>query len=210
MKYDGLIFDVDGTLWDSTKVVADAWNPVFARSGFAPFLTPDILKKEFGKPLEVILEGLLPEAPADLRSEMLEQLYEVENDCLASAPPAPYAGLEDTLRQLYGRIPMYVVSNCQAGYIESFYAATGLGHYFDDHLCPGDTGKLKANNIRTIARRYGLMRGAYIGDIQGDCDATREAGLSFIWAAYGFGTAEHPDAVIRDISELPALVFSEE
>lgn len=28
---DSIIFDVDGTLWDSTDVVADAWNQIMEK-----------------------------------------------------------------------------------------------------------------------------------------------------------------------------------
>ena len=210
MKYDGIIFDVDGTLWDSTGLVAEAWNPVFEKHGFAPFLTSDILKKEFGKPLPVILEDLLPEYPEDDRLAMLDELYAVENEILETTPPAPYQGLEDALKALWGQIPLFIVSNCQAGYIETFLAATGFEGYFEDHLCPGDTGKLKADNIRAIIDKHGLTNPAYLGDIQADCDASREAGAAFLWAAYGFGYVEEPDAEVPDISALPGLVFSEE
>lgn len=41
-----------------------------------------------------------------------------------------------------------------------------------------------------------------IGDTLGDEQAARTAGIPFIHAAYGFGTAAHPDATIHDIREL--------
>ena len=46
----------------------------------------------------------------------------------------------------------------------------------------------------------------YVGDIQGDYDATMEAGIDFIHAAYGFGTINETVERIDKISELPDLV----
>ena len=33
MRVDGIIFDVDGTLWDSTEIVAGAWNQAIIEEG---------------------------------------------------------------------------------------------------------------------------------------------------------------------------------
>ena len=51
MKIDAVIFDVDGTLWDTTDLVAEAWNHAVADFGIEREepITGDTLKKEFGK-----------------------------------------------------------------------------------------------------------------------------------------------------------------
>lgn len=47
---DNIIFHVDGTLWDTTEVVAKAWNRAISEvGGAAPTITSSVLKKEFGK-----------------------------------------------------------------------------------------------------------------------------------------------------------------
>ena len=48
---DSIIFDVDGTLWDSTDVVADAWNQIMEKeTDMTPNLTGTVLK-EIGAPV---------------------------------------------------------------------------------------------------------------------------------------------------------------
>ena len=55
IQTDGIIFDVDGTLWDSTESVAAAWNEILEHRPDVSFrATPDNLKKLFGRPLPVI------------------------------------------------------------------------------------------------------------------------------------------------------------
>nr|MCR5222158.1 HAD hydrolase-like protein [Lachnospiraceae bacterium] len=105
-------------------------------------------------------------------------------------------------KRLSERFPLYVVSNCQQGYIELFYQKTGFGHYFKDQVCPDDTGLLKAGNIRLIADRHHLKHPVYIGDTQMDADACTEAGVPIVYAAYGFGKVEKPDFVIRKPMDL--------
>ena len=47
---DGIIFDVDGTLWDSTEAVARSWNQAIEENtDFSLSLTADWLKSLFGK-----------------------------------------------------------------------------------------------------------------------------------------------------------------
>ena len=55
--------------------------------------------------------------------------------------------------------------------------------------------------------RYGITSCAYIGDTQGDYEATLEAGVPFIWAGYGFGT---PDGWTLRISSPRDLIRLEE
>ena len=97
-----------------------------------------------------------------------------------------------------------MVSNCQAGYIEAFFAGNRTGHLFDDSENPGRTGLTKGENIRLVMARNGIKRSVYVGDTDGDRRAAEEAGVPFIHAAYGFGTAKRADAVIRSLRELPA------
>lgn len=213
MYTDGIIFDVDGTLWDCTEVVAAGWSRLFAGEPDLKGLTVtgSDLKKLFGKPLEeigaILFRGLDPRRQA----ELLQKCYLAENAALEADPPALYEGMERVIRTLCPHLPLFIVSNCQAGYIEQFLKASGLGPCITDHLCPGDTGELKAANIRTMVERHHLKQACYIGDTALDCASSREAGVSFIFAAYGFGQADHPDAVItRPLDLLQLLKFPAE
>ena len=59
---EGIIFDVDGTLWDSTEEVAYSWNQAIKeQTDMDRTLTAEQLKREFGKPLEEIMDDLFPE-----------------------------------------------------------------------------------------------------------------------------------------------------
>ncbi|MBQ3967870.1 MAG: HAD family hydrolase, partial [Lachnospiraceae bacterium] len=98
-----------------------------------------------------------------------------------------------------------VVSNCQAGYIELMFEKTGLGKYFDMHYCPDDTGLLKAGNIKKVVRELGLKAPVYVGDTSMDEKACREAGVPFVFAAYGFGNAEDPAAIIERPEDMIGL-----
>ena len=55
-------------------------------------------------------------------------------------------------------------------------------------MCFGDTGTSKGKTIRTLMEKHNIINCAYVGDTQGDYEATVEAGVPFIWCTYGFGT----------------------
>ena len=110
------------------------------------------------------------------------------------------------LKELAGRFPLYIVSNCQKGYIESFLDGNGTRHLFQDWECPGVTGLSKGENISLIIGRNGLRRPAYVGDTQGDADGARQAGIPFIYAAYGFGSVDGYDEKIDSIGDLITLI----
>ncbi len=204
---DGIIFDIDGTLWDSTPEVAGAWNEALhENTDIKMVLTPEILRKEFGKPLKEILEDLFPEEGDEVREQIAGYLYRYENDRVRNAPCHLYEGMKETIRELSKTYRLFIVSNCQAGYPEAFLENTGLGECFEAHLCPGDTGLFKADNLRKIVEDYHLESPVYVGDTAGDALACKMAGVPMIYAAYGFGQVAEPEAVIHNFFQLPAVI----
>lgn len=188
IKTDGIIFDVDGTLWDSTDVVKDAWNRAFIDSGYDdPKITADRLKGLFGLPMADIIKDIFPEGTDEEVAKLTPVIYGNEDKYLDEFGGRLYPGIIETIAKLSEKVPVFIVSNCQEGYIELFMRKTGCEGLITDHLCPGDTGLLKADNIRKIVKDHGLSAPVYIGDTIMDRDACEEAGCPFIYARYGFG-----------------------
>lgn len=206
----GIIFDVDGTLWDSTEEVAVSWNrAIRERTSMERILTGEELKKEFGKPLNEIMDDLFPELDQPGKDDLAYYMYQYENAHVKAAPCRVYDRVPETIRTLSGIYPLFIVSNCQSGYIEAFLENTGLGGCFRDFTCPGDTGKLKGDNIRIIMERNGLDAAVYVGDTQGDAKACRKAGIPMIFAAYGFGEVEGDYMTIHSFDELLRIDYEE-
>lgn len=207
-KADGLILDVDGTLWDSTPIVARAWERAIHDSGLADYVvTADMLKGLFGKTMTVITEQMFPDLLPDRRNKIMELCCEYEHDELeADVCDICYPDVISGIREFSERVPVFIVSNCQCGYIELFLRKTGLGPYVADIECFGNTGKSKGENIALVAGRNRLKSPVYVGDTQGDCDAAAQAGVPFIFASYGFGAADSMDAKISDFSGLALFI----
>lgn len=212
MNKKGIIFDMDGTLWDSAEGVAKAWTRIVNREHDKErVITVKDIHGVMGKTMDKIAEELFPELTEGPRLELLEKCCEDENTYLREQGGVLYPELEETLKELQKDYHLYIVSNCQSGYIEAFFEYYGFGHYFEDIECFGNNGLQKGENIRRLANRNGLTEAVYVGDIQGDYDAAMEAGVSFIHAAYGFGTIAQDTPKIRtfcELSEVVKAVFS--
>lgn len=202
---DGIIFDVDGTIWDSTPTVEEAWNAALEEAGYDARVTAQRLKGLFGLPMDAIIKDILPEESEEKRAEFAPLCFKYEHEYIAERGAVVYDGIKEMLGKLSEKYPLFIVSNCQAGYIELMLEKTGFGEYIKDHLCPGDTNLFKADNIRLINERNGLKNPVYVGDTQMDANACKDAGVPIVFAAYGFGKVEEPDYVINSPMELTEI-----
>lgn len=206
---DSIIFDVDGTLWDSTEIVAKAWTQYLNGLGINMDITSQRLMGLFGQLLPDIARQLFPDKSQEEQLRLIDGCCQAEHEALNKQCAPLYPRLEETLQKLSRKYPLFIVSNCQAGYIEVFLNATGFSKYFKGHLCPGDTGKDKADNIRQISHDYGLISPVYVGDTMGDYNACQKAGVPFIYAAYGFGDVPECKYSIQSPLELLSLCDDE-
>ena len=207
---DGIIFDVDGTLWNSTTVVEKAWNEALKDNGYGNYsVTAGQLQGLFGKPMPEIIEAIMPGVPLEEREAFAPKCYAYEHDYLTGEPGIMYPKILKTIRELAKTHRIFIVSNCQAGYIELFLSWSHIDDVITDHVCLGDNNLLKADNIRYIVRKHGLKDPVYIGDIQGDADASKAAGVKFIHAAYGFGKVKEEDkyASVSEPWELVSVII---
>lgn len=209
----GIIFDMDGTLWDSAASVAGCWTEVLKnRYRGIRTVTEKDLQSVMGLTMDKLAAALFPNVEESSRMQMLEDCCDAENAYLEQHGAVLYDGLEEVLKELQEKYHLYIVSNCQSGYIEAFLTYYGFGHYFEDIECYGNNQLKKGDNIRNVVERNGLEKAVYVGDIQGDYDASCEAGVAFIHAAYGFGTIEQEVEKIASLRELPEcvkIVFSD-
>lgn len=209
MKFDALIFDVDGTLWDTTGLCAEAYNRAIAQnSDLEPNVTGEQLKGLFGKPMKEIFQALFPRVSEEEQILLAERCEESENELLKEKSGIPFPEVVSTIKELSKTIDLYIVSNCQIGYIEICMESLGISEYIKDYTCYGMNKVSKGENIKQLIKRNGLKNVAYVGDTQGDALACKEAGVPMIYASYGFGKAEEPEFTIDKFAQLLSFVLS--
>ena len=207
MDFESLIFDIDGTLWDSRALVAVGYNAQLKDEGFERFsVNADILKTVFGKTMTEIADILFAELPSADRYPLMERCMAREaqtlheNECRIGFPK-----VKETLEELHKKHRLFIVSNSQSGYPQLCMEKMGLGHLISGHLCFGDTGTCKGETIKKLMAEHNITSACYVGDTQGDLDASELAGIPFVYCTYGFGAVDHYWKKIDSFAELLEL-----
>ena len=209
--YDSIIFDLDGTLWNSSQNICNAWNVVLnkhneiKRDNF----TLEELQKCFGLTMYDIAAKLFPNEEVKKRNELMDELCLYENEYLEKNGGILYPELEEVLSELKKKYSLFIVSNCQSGYIESFLKAHHLEKYFKDIECWGNTRVSKGESNKLLIKRNNLKKSVYVGDTDGDAQSAIDAGIDFIFASYGFGEVkkERYKQKIEKFSDLKDLLM---
>ena len=215
VKNDGVILDIDGTIWNTTGVVAVAWNRAIDISGFQKEfdvrkVNAQMLQGEFGKTMDRIAQDLWPHLPKEKADVLLSHCCSEEHLAVKeTALDLTYPGVIETIRELSSSTNFFIVSNCQDGYIELTMEKCGISDYIKDYESFGRTDKGKAENLQMIVQRNQISSPIYVGDTQGDADACAQAGIPFVWASYGFGKANEDSyiAKLKRFSDLHEIVF---
>ena len=203
-----VIFDLDGTLWDSTVPIAESWNILIKREcGRDEGLTAEDIMRNQGYTMDQIADDLFGYLPPDERYALARKCEVFENEYITETGATLFEGVEETLAKMKDKgIKMAVVSNCQEGYVKAFLDSMDMWKNFVDYEEWGRTHLTKAENIRLVMDRNNEDRAIYVGDIQNDSNAAHGAGIPIINAAYGFGEIADAEATIESFDELPAVL----
>ena len=207
-KFDSIIFDLDGTLWDSTGNVAIAWQAAIDQVDYVDeVMTREKVRSITGMAYNVIFDKLFPDLDDEKRTGLMGICAKSELRTLYEKGGELYAGLDETLNYLSGKYKLFIVSNCQKGYVEVFFKISRMEHFFSGHQCYGTKGNPKAENIKDIINDHNLKTPVYVGDTQGDYDSASKTGVPFIFADYGFGVVESGQiATISTFDQLQELL----
>jgi phosphoglycolate phosphatase len=211
MKIDSILIDLDGTLWDPVESIIQTWQNVIDK--YAD-IVEQVSKKDIsdclGLNTQEIEEKLFPKATVQQRTQIMKECMEEEHQYLREHGSILYPKVEETLAHLADKYKLAIVSNCESGYIECFFAITGLERYFDTYLCYGDSGQDKGENIKTVLKHLDSKAAIYVGDTSKDALASRYAGIPFVYARYGYGNMgldpDLRDYAIDDFCELIDII----
>ena len=117
-------------------------------------------------------------------------MVEDEIKYLRRKPGTLFKNELNVLDKLSQKYSLFIVSNCEKGYIETYLDGCNTRKYFKDYLCIGMTKKEKYENIILMKEKHNIENVIYIGDTNKDYLESKKASAIFIHASYGFGKIE--------------------
>lgn len=206
MKYDSIGFDLDGTLWNAIDAITEAWVNTAIKYNL-PQPSKEKMASVLGLNKVDLMNKLYPELDFETQMNFFEDGVVTCNEILSFRGGILFDGLEETLAELKKHFKLYIVSNCQDGYIETFLRFHKLGDYFCDSEHPDSRCLPKGENLKKLLERNGFKNSIFVGDTQGDANAARFANIPFIYASYGFGSVDQPDYTIKTFPEILDIVL---
>ena len=202
----GIIFDLDGTLWEVTDITYENIKKV-AQKYNVNDIKLETVKGIFGKSFLECARILFPTQDDETAIKLLKEAsIEMTNE-LCEKGGNLYPKLEETIKKLSEQYLLFIVSNSgHTEYIEAFLKTSGLAQYFKDYIAAGALKMTKAEGIQKIINDYNLQQAIYVGDTDKDQEAANIANISFIHAKYGYMKNLKSDYSIGEIEELPNIV----
>jgi phosphoglycolate phosphatase len=193
---DLVVFDLDGTLVDSRRDLADSVNALLGERGVSA-LSESAVGAMVGDGAKQLVERALAAAglPDDWRA--LARFLELYDERLI-VHTRPYPGTGNMLASLAERgIRRAVFTNKPQAAAERVLAGLELAHWFDTGVLGAEGAhprKPDPAGLLWLARQAGvdIARTMMVGDASQDVETARRAGARVCVARYGFGfsTAE--------------------
>jgi phosphoglycolate phosphatase len=214
MNTDLLIFDLDGTLADSERDLADSVNATRAWRGLDP-LPIETVASYVGNGAPVLIKRTFPEAnDADL-ARLLRYFLDYYREHMLDATVL-YPGVKEALDRLHeAHIPMAVLTNKPVRFSMKLIEGLGLEmHFF--RVYGGNSFEEKKPHPRGIdllVAESGAERErtVMVGDSAVDIRTARNANVKACGVSWGFQpetfVESPPDFVIDDMRELVPLVI---
>ncbi len=197
-----IIFDLDGTLWDTSDTVVRIWNEVLSIKCPKLKMSKEIMSSLMGKNKAQFTEEFFVGVEKEEAESLINEIFVREQEYLIKHGANMYECVIETLNELKNDYALAIVSNCQSGYMNAFLTHYDLKDMFTDVECAGSSPLSKGENIKLLVKRNGFEKAIYVGDTKSDENAAKEADLPFVYASYGFGEVESYIAKINSFEEI--------
>ncbi len=209
-----LIFDLDGTLIDSSHDITDAINHAVRPLGIRP-LTVTEIKEMVGSGITKLIEDLIStekivldsKQPYNLKEEAVNRFLEYYSAHLLDNTTA-YPQVKETLSKL-GRYKKAVISNKREGFSKMVLEGVNLLEFFDVVLGSDSISERKPSPVPVfeVLKRLDVSKSetVIIGDSNFDIEAGKAAGVKTVAVTYGYRSKEalkEADFMIDKFGEL--------
>lgn len=204
-KYDTILFDLDGTLWDASIASASGWNSALKALDISEVnVSPQDIRKVSGKTFIECIKALFSDISAIDSTDLIQAIDSYEKSSVVACGGKLYPGVTEGLKYLASHYELFLASNCQDWYLDAFWKHASVIELFRASDCHGKSGIPKSEMIERIIKQFACEDPIYVGDTSGDEKAAYSAKVDFAFVTYGFGEATNPNAVFQSFEDLIA------
>lgn len=201
-----IIFDLDGTLWDTREITLKSASIVANKYHDIKEITMIEVEGGMGYSFEETAEIYMPYLDKDIREKYFKEIIDTNINLINKEGGKLYEGVKDTIINLSKDYKLGIVTNNNDDYVKSFFKTSGLEEYFTDYMGAASYNLTKGETIKKLVSKYNEKTNYYVGDIKQDMISSEDAGVTFIHAKYGFDKELETKYFINDIRKLPELM----
>ena len=210
MQNKVIVFDVDGTLFDTKAGITSTINDVLSRYNMDPIDTE--ADKYIGPPIKQSLikyKGFM-EKDAEEATLMYRSIYINQYISMSKL----YDGMEETLQTLISKgYKLCIATMKTKSQIDKLLDISGCEKYFDLVYAAREDGSLSKGQMLNSIKQETNHNATYymVGDTMGDYNAAKEAGYKFIAADYGYGKIEAVDCThVKSAEEILQIMIHQD
>ena len=202
----GIIFDLDGTLWEVIDSTYKSVNEICEKYRLDS-VSKDVVCSCFGLDKYETARSYFPNMNVDNSLKLLVEIAEININNLYNNGGNVYEGVRETIKDLSAKYKLYIVSNtAEIEYIDAFLNSSDLRDYFNGYIAAGAINITKSEATKKVIKDNNLNRVIYVGDTKNDYIAASDSCVQFVYASYGFGKNIDAKYKISSINQLPSIV----
>ncbi|MCP1188492.1 HAD hydrolase-like protein [Priestia flexa] len=205
-----LIFDMDGTLFQTDKILElsldDTFNHLRSLSLWDTDTPIDKYREIMGVPLPKVWEALLPNHSNEVKKQTDSYFLERLIDNISSGKGALYPNVKEVFSYLKkNNYSIYIASNGLVDYLQAIVNYYDLDKWVTETFSIQQIQTLdKGDLVQTILKKYDIKNAAVVGDRLSDINAAKDNGLIAIGCNFDFAQASElaqADFVIDELIE---------
>lgn len=206
MKYEMIIFDIDGTLWEASEITMIAANSIADEYKEIPKVSIEDIYKVMGLGKRDIAQILMPNVELSKAMGYVDLQTKLAIDLINKNGAHIYENVSSVIKYLSKKYKLGIITNNFDDYVKLFLEKSNLKRFFIDYIGNASYGISKKEAIEKMMSRNNVSLACYIGDIKKDMQAAYDANIDFIHAKYGFEPNLECEKIINDISELKEML----
>lgn len=204
--YDGIIFDLDGTLWQTRDSYIYAYHKILeSHPEMKTEYTDQEIISTMGLTLENVGDIVFSLFDSTKRLEIMIEGLKYSCEYLLSYPSTIYPNVIDTIISLSKTTKLFIVSNCPKEYLDTFFVKSNLKDYFTDYrFLTLDTNKKL--NVSNLVKENKLNRVLMVGDSIDDYEAVKDGSIDYAFCEYGYRKCDNYQYAISDFKEIIDII----